>query len=188
MPRPMNKLVSPARCLLPISLALLMCACDTPGFVEDSTEEASLTLDTAQPHAVRRLRLRGETRKGARAKFSRVELNVYSTVDWVPDEGARTDVLPWYRIRLVDDRDGRVHSEDVVRVQPNIHYGSLNVSADEALEASATTVDTSFRLELDRQGAPSEGTFDVTWKANATLLMDDGAPEDIQFIVTEEPG
>ncbi|MBN8466708.1 hypothetical protein JYJ95_09290 [Corallococcus exiguus] len=186
MPVPLMKPLALARRLLPVGLTLLTCACDTSGFVEDSTEEASLTLDATQPHVVKRLRLQGKTRKDARAKFTEVVLNVNSSVKWYPKEGTRTDVLPWYRIRMVTEQDGLVHDEKAFVMEPSSHHDYLYTSAGLKLEALPDSLDTVFQLEFDRQGAPSEGTFDVTWKAYATLFTDAGAPEDIQFTVTEE--
>ncbi|RKH07218.1 hypothetical protein [Corallococcus carmarthensis] len=186
MPLPMMKPMHRVRCLLSVGLALLACACDTSGFVEDSTEETSLRLDAAQPHVVKRLRLRAKTRADADAKFSHLSVNVSSSVRWSPEEGTRTDVLPWYRIRMVNDPGGEVQSERVFVMKPFDHHEYVSVSADADVKAPLDTADASFRLEFDRQGAPSEGAFTVTWKAYGTLYTDDGDPEDIQFTVTEE--
>ena len=187
MPVSMMAPLARARGLLPLGFALLACACDTSGFVEASTEEHPLTLDAAQPHVVKRLRLRGGTRDKARAKFTGVSLVVSTSVRWWPGEETRTDVLPWYRLRVVSDPDGEVQDELTLVMKPFSHFDSLYLGASTELAAPTDSVDTTFRLEFDRQGAPSEGALDVKWKAYATLYKDAGDPEDLQFTLTEEP-
>jgi hypothetical protein len=175
------------RLLLACAWALLTCACPGPDSLslEAFTPKSTLTLDAAQPHAERLLHLRTEVAPGKKVTFSEPRFSVDSSVRWDSRQAERSDVVPWYRVRLVDPRDGRVYDERVLVLAPLSSYGYIGLGASLPLEGPTRDMDVSVRLEFDRQGPPSEGTLSVEWMFYGAVSTDASSREGLQLTLSE---
>lgn len=175
------------RQLLPAALLLLTPAClSMNSWAEKDSETESLTLTPAESHAEARLHVVAAPRAGKRAKLSSINLNVDMEQSWQPQETDVPAVQPWYRVRLVDERDGHVAAEDILALtEPNKMY-LVGLRPEVGLgDKEIERFEATYRLEFDRQGPPSEGPIQIGWKAHLSALTHEDDVKDIEVTLAK---
>ncbi|WP_147451027.1 hypothetical protein [Corallococcus llansteffanensis] len=168
------------------SLLLLTPACDTGSdWVTQSTEVESLALTPTEPHLERRLHVVARARPDTGAKISVLHITFETEPRWERPEAGGSDVHPWYRVRLVDERDGQVVDERVTVFGEGSTPDSLSVGPDVDIEDEISRFEATYRLELDRQGPPSAGTLHVNWSVITEALTDADDLERVEVLLTQ---
>lgn len=174
-----------ARHLLLGGLLLLTSAC--PGsndWVERNGPNGSLTLTPTEPQARVRMHVMIAARKGTGAKLSRLYLGFSAEPRWQLSETDSMEVHPWYRLRLVDERDEQVQDQSSFIIDVPRPVGDVTLSPNTDLVDDIERFEATYRLELERQGAPSEGTIEVDWKSELSALTDSGDVDDFEVTFT----
>ncbi|CAM3207093.1 hypothetical protein G4177_34330 [Corallococcus sp. ZKHCc1 1396] len=174
------------RLLLLGGLVLMTSACgglDT--LVEMQPPDESLELSASEPVAVRRVRMVAAGKPGTGTKVASRELTFVFSRYWVrpPADGSEV-VYPWYRLRIVDERDGHVEDEDVIAFGPGSSESKVYLTPRLGPEDPADRFDVTYRLEFERQGPPSVGTIRVSWETFGSV-MSDGDEDDVELTVTQ---
>ncbi|WP_147443523.1 hypothetical protein [Corallococcus sicarius] len=169
------------------SLLLLAPACRGDG-VEDwvtaSTEVESVALTAAEPHFERRVLLVARARPDTGAKMSRVDLTFKTEQRWERPASGGSEVHPWFRVRLVDERDGQVLDEGIIIFGEERTPDSLTVWLKRN-EEEFSQFEGTYRFVLDRQGPPSAGTIHVNWSGVGEALTDADHLERVEVILSQ---
>ncbi|WNG14207.1 hypothetical protein [Cystobacter fuscus] len=168
-------------------LTLMMAACTPPDLdisatpAEIESEEISLT--SAAPKVAQRLVLVASVKEGTKVRIGSAWLSLSVSHGWKQPTDDTAEVIPWFRIRIVNERDGSVHAErsilpnDIYAPNPMTFYGlddhGVCRRAEERCEVP-------IRIELERQGPPSEGTVDVRWKATGYANADEAEGSNLE--------
>lgn len=155
-------------------------------WAEKDTETESLTLTPTESHAEAQLRVVAAPRAGKRAKLSFIHLGFDMEQSWQPQGTDVPAVHPWYRVRLVDERDGHVAAEDIiVFVEAHAIY-PVGLRPEVGLgDKEAERFEATYRLEFDRQGPPSEGPIQIGWKAHLSAMTYEDDVKDIEVTLAK---
>ncbi|RYZ39465.1 MAG: hypothetical protein EOO72_09115 [Myxococcaceae bacterium] len=153
--------------------------------VEMQPPDESLELSASEPVAVRRVRMVAAGKPGTGAKVASRDLTFVFSRSWgrPPADGSEV-VYPWYRLRVVDERDGHVEDEDVIAFGAGSSEGNVYLTPRPGREDPADRLDVTYRLEFERQGPPSGGTVRVSWETLSSV-MTDGDVDDVEITVTQ---
>lgn len=176
--------------LLGLSFSLLVTGCPYGSEVEANTKTgAAITLlSPTEPIYRHRVQLHvGPRKRGDSVRVHGVSLSIHVlSLGWKPAEGTTPPVLPWFRLRIFDEVDGRLLYElPVVFDRSHITNPEKHIRASHYLDVSPEKplkqVDRSFLLEFARQGPPSDGTIDVNWELSSYGFADGDDPLAVTF-------
>lgn len=167
-------------------LLLLTSACPGPSeWLDQSGPAGSLTLTPADPQARLRLHVAVSARKGSGAKISSLYVGFMAEPRWQLSETDSEEVHPWYRARLVDEHDEQVVDESSFIIDEARPLGKMTLSPHLDVDDDIERFEGTYRLELERQGAPSEGAIPVDWKTEISALTGAGHAEDLEVTFTQ---
>jgi hypothetical protein len=177
--------------LLGLTLMVAACAPDldisaTP--VEIESEEVSLT--PSAPRVEQRLLLVASVKKGKKVRIGNASLSLSVSHVWKGPQDGTSELTPWFRVRIVDERDGSIYEErsilvnDIHAPNPLTFYGLEHPLCQQA----EGRCEVPFRIEMDWQGPPAQGTVDVRWKATGYANADEaeGSHLELRLIRPQE--
>jgi hypothetical protein len=172
--------------LLLASLALLASACDGDVFASAELDVQTARLTAEAPRFEQRILLSVHPKPGKKVEFGHVSgWCRMEALRWQAPEGETAGSPPWFRFRLVDERDGSIRSENVVllgREAPPATYdrGVFRACDGKDLRSCEGT----FRLELERQVPPAGGVVEVDWKMSTEALVSEFEEDELEVRLT----
>ncbi|OJH37388.1 hypothetical protein [Cystobacter ferrugineus] len=172
--------------LLGLSLMVAACAPPTPSDIsatpaEIESEEVSLT--PSAPRVEQRFILVASVKEGKKVRIGNASLALAVSYLWKAPQGGNSEIIPWFRVRIVDERDGSVHEERTTLANQAssgwTFYGLNHLLCQMAEERCEVP----FRIEIDWQGPPAEGTMNVHWKATGYANAYDAEGSDIEVLL-----
>lgn len=175
-----------------LGLALMVAACTPPPLpdtsvapVETESEEISLTPST--PRVEQRLILVASVKEGKKARIGNASLMLAVSHRWKDPRGDTSETIPWFRVRLVDERDGSIYEEKTALV--GNETGGLMLYDHPLCQLAEKRCEVPFRIEIEWQGLPAEGTMNVRWKATgrANAHATEGSDIEVLLVRPQEP-
>ncbi|AGC43412.1 hypothetical protein MYSTI_02083 [Myxococcus stipitatus DSM 14675] len=170
--------------LLGLALALLTTGCLLLGSSvsgDTKTDTAQTPLSPSEPVYRHRVKLYvGPKKRSDSVRVYDASLSIeLSAIRWKPPTGQGAPVLPWFRVRILDEADGRlVHEQTYVFEDPRgadtLHRGGGTYYMDVTPRDSPPRFEATYLIEFERQGPPSEGPIDVTWRLGASGMAHGG--------------
>ncbi|WP_342380008.1 hypothetical protein NVS55_10630 [Myxococcus stipitatus] len=164
--------------ILGLVLALLSTGCPLLGSSvsgDTKTGPDQTTLSPSDPIHRQRVKLF----VGPKKRFDQVSVYHASlsiemrAIRWKPPTGQGAPVLPWFRVRIIDEADGRLVEERTYvfenpRGADTLQFGGSPFYMDVTPEDEPPRFEATYVVEFERQGPPSEGPIDVTWLLGAS--------------------
>ncbi|WP_223637917.1 hypothetical protein [Corallococcus sp. EGB] len=159
-----------ARRLLLGGLLLLPSAClIAPASMSRTGPAGAFSLTPANTRTRLRMHMVVAARKGTGAKISGLNVGFSAEPRWQLSGTDSGEVHPWYRARLVDERDEQVLDESSVIFDVPRPVGMVPLSPHINLDDDTERFEATYRLEFERQGTPSEGTIEVNWSSEVSM-------------------
>ncbi|QSQ17520.1 hypothetical protein [Myxococcus landrumensis] len=174
----------PSLQLLGLALALLTTGCpllgsDVSG--DTKTELAKTLLSPSEPIYRHRVQMYvGPKKRFDSVRVYDASLSIRLTgLQWKPPAGQDALVLPWFRVRIFDEADGRLVQElsfvfEHPRGTDTAQLGGATYYMDVSPRNLPSRFETTFLIEFERQGPPSEGPIQLSWELGASGMANGG--------------
>ncbi|RKH02543.1 hypothetical protein D7V97_27790 [Corallococcus sp. CA053C] len=171
------------------SLLLLTPACGVDDIaITQRTPVESILMTATESHSERRVHIVARAKPDTEAKLSLLSIHFNAQPNWLQSESGGSEVLPWFRVRLVDERDGQVVQERSTVVEDVASPETLDLGPAVNTEDEVALFEGTYRIEFDRQGPPSGGTVHVLWGAVTEVQTDGDHPERVEVLMTKPSG
>lgn len=168
------------------SLLLLTPGCGVDdASVTQRTPSESFLLTPEAPHSERRVRIVARAKPDTEAKLSLLLIDFKTKPQWERPASGGSEVHPWFRVRLVDERDGRVVEEHTTVVDAWDTSDQVSMRPAVNVEEEVSRFEATYRLEFDRQGPPSDGNLHVLWSSVTEVLTDGDHPNHIEVLMLQ---
>jgi hypothetical protein len=186
---------TPLPYLLSSSLTLMVAACIPDPVLDVSVtpveiESEELLLTPAAPRLEQRLILVVSAKEGKKVRIGSASLWLTVSQVWKGPQDGTSEVTPWFRTRIVDERDGSVYAERAFLADTQAPSAPILYSFDNPLcQRVEERCEVPFRIEIEWQGSPAKGTVDVRWKATGHANADgvEGSDLEVRLVRPQEP-
>ncbi|WNG39954.1 hypothetical protein F0U61_44450 [Archangium violaceum] len=101
-------------------------------------------------------------KEGEKVRIAHASLTLEVEHSWKGLDGGTSEVIPWFRY------NSSVHPIRRYSLGPRF------------CEQTEQRCETTFRIEIERQGPPAEGTVDVHWKATGYAAADEAKGSNLE--------
>ncbi|MCP3136453.1 hypothetical protein [Pyxidicoccus xibeiensis] len=166
------------------SLALLT-ACGGNVFAQAELDIQTARLTAEAPRFEQRFQLSVHPKKGEKVEFGPVSgWCRMEALRWQAPEGETAAAPPWFRFRLVDERDGSIQEETVVLLGAETAPATYDHGIFSACDKDIRSCEGTFRLELERQVPPAGGVVEVDWKMSTEALVSEYEDDELDVRLT----
>ncbi|WNG14205.1 hypothetical protein [Cystobacter fuscus] len=174
--------------LLSSSLSLMVAACH-PGYTvpapHSQVESVVMSLPPSAPRVEQRIVLVVAPKEGKKMRLEYASLSLDVDYSWQGLKSDTSESTPWFRVRIVDERDGSIYAEranDLDTLRPLMRIYRLDHPLCQQAEERC---EVPFRIELERQGPPAQGILNVHWKATGSALVHETEVSNIEVRLRE---